>query len=110
MRDRLGALVLLVAGSLVATTNSVHSKVIQVTINELKFSPGEVQAKVGDTIEWINKDVIAHTATARGRWDVMIPPNGTGRVVLKRAGQAAYYCRFHPNMTANITITERTRR
>jgi hypothetical protein len=27
--------------------------------------PAEAQAKIGDTIEWINKDVIAHTATAR---------------------------------------------
>jgi plastocyanin len=33
--------------------------------------------------------------------------NGSGRVVLKKAGEVAYYCRFHPNMTANITVAER---
>ena len=40
---------------------------------DLVFAPAEVSAKVGDTIEWINKDVFAHTATARnGDFDVTI--------------------------------------
>jgi plastocyanin len=52
-------------------TNSVpaHAEMIQVTIAKLVFSP---KAKVGDTIAWINKDIVAHTAAARGDWDVMI--------------------------------------
>ena len=83
------------------TAVPVRSRTIRVTISELRFSPQEVPAEVGDTIEWINKDILAHTATAQGRWDVVIPPNGSGRVVLRRAGQVAYYCRFHPNMKAN---------
>ena len=46
---------------------------IQITIDNLVFAPAEVSAKVGDTIEWINKDVLAHTATARnGDFDVNI--------------------------------------
>jgi hypothetical protein len=31
-------------------------------------------AKVGDT-PWINKDIVAHTATVRGGFDVMIEAN-----------------------------------
>jgi len=27
-----------------------------------------------------------------------------GRTVLKKAGKIAYYCRFHPNMTAEIDV------
>ena len=43
------------------------------------ISPAEASAKVGDTIEWINKDIFAHTATARnGDWDVTLPPKKTG--------------------------------
>jgi plastocyanin len=55
-------------------TNSVpaHAEMIQVTIAKLVFSPEELKVKVGDTITWINKDIVAHTATARGDWDVMI--------------------------------------
>ena len=51
-------------------TNSVpaHAEMIQVTIDKIVFSPEELKAKVGDTIAWINKDIVAHTATARGDW------------------------------------------
>ena len=43
---------------------SAHAETIQVTIDKLVFSPNEVNAKVGDTIVWDNKDILAHTATA----------------------------------------------
>ncbi len=78
---------------------------IQITIDDLVFAPAEVSAKVGDTIEWINKDVFAHTATARnGDFDVTMPPKKTVTSVLKKAGTVEYYCRFHPNMKAVLTI------
>jgi plastocyanin len=64
-----------------------------------------VNAKVGDTVEWINKDPYAHTATARnGDWDVMIGPKKTARLVLKKPGTVDYYCKFHPNMKGKLII------
>ena len=78
---------------------------IQITMQDLVFAPVEVAAKVGDTIEWINKDVLAHTATARnGDFDVTTPPKKTVTSVLKKAGSVEYYCCFHPNMKAVLTI------
>jgi plastocyanin len=82
-----------------------NAATIQVTIDKLVFSPVEVKAKVGDTITWINKDIVAHTATARGDWDGMIEANKSARLVLKKAGIVEYYCRFHPNMKGRIIIT-----
>jgi len=82
-----------------------HAATIQITINNLVFAPAEVSAKVGDTIEWINKDVFAHTATARnGDFDVVTPPKKTVTSVLRKAGAIEYYCRYHPNMKAVLTI------
>jgi plastocyanin len=96
------ALVLL-AGMLLPV--SAHAATIQIIIDKLVNTPAEVTAKVGDTIEWINKDVLAHTATAKnGDWDVMIGPNKTGQVVLKKAGDVDYYCKFHPNMTGRLKV------
>ena len=78
---------------------------IQITMENLAFAPAEVSAKVGDTIEWINKDVFAHTATARnGDFDVTMPPKKTVTSILKKAGAIEYYCRYHPNMKATLTI------
>lgn len=80
---------------------------IQVTIDKLVFAPAEISAKVGDTIEWVNKDAFAHTATVKGGWDVMIPPKGSGTMVIREAGTVEYYCRFHPNMKGRIVATAR---
>ena len=78
---------------------------LQITTDNLVFSPAGATAKVGDTIEWINKDVFAHTATARnGDWDIAMPPKKTVTSVLKKAGTIEYYCRFHPNMKATLTV------
>jgi hypothetical protein len=52
-----------------------------------------------------HKDIVAHTATVRGDWDVMIPANESVSLVLTKAGIVEYYCRFHPNMKGRITIT-----
>jgi plastocyanin len=94
-----GALLLaLVAGSARAET-------IQVKIEKLAFMPSQVTAHVGDTIEWVNADFVAHTATARdGTWDVMMVPSATARVALKAGGTVDYYCKVHPNMTGRITV------
>ena len=74
-------------------------------MENLVISPATATAKVGDTVEWVNKDILAHTATARGgNFDVTIPPKQTMRRILKKPGDIAYYCRFHPNMKATLTI------
>jgi plastocyanin len=78
---------------------------IEITMENLVISPAEASAKVGDTIEWINKDILAHTATARnGDWDVILPPKKSGSLILKKAGTVDYYCRFHPNMKATLVV------
>ena len=65
-----------------------------------------VTAHVGDTIEWVNKDFILHTATARDKsFDVKIPANATASFTLKQAGEIDYYCRVHPNMTGHISVS-----
>jgi plastocyanin len=82
-----------------------HAATITITMENLVISPAEATAKVGDTLELVNKDVLAHTATAKnGEFDVTMPPNKTVTTVLKKAGTVDYYCRFHPNMKATLKI------
>jgi plastocyanin len=84
---------------------SAHAATIQISMENLVISPAATTAKVGDTVEWINKDIFVHTATARnGDFDVTMPPKKTVTSVLKKAGTVDYYCRFHPNMKATLTI------
>ena len=101
----LRALPLAVALALGAVSVPARAETITVTIEKLVFSPASVQAKVGDTIEWVNRDILAHTATVKGDWDVMIQPKKSASLVLKKAGQFDYFCRFHPNMKGHITVS-----
>jgi plastocyanin len=86
---------------------SARAEVIQIKIENLAFAPQQVSAHVGDTIEWVNADFVAHSATARnGAWDVMIPPKATKSVILKADGTMDYYCKFHPNMTGQVMVAK----
>jgi plastocyanin len=95
----------IVAALTLGISVSAHAATIQISMENLVISPAEATAKVGDTIEWINKDILAHTATARnGDWDVTMPPKKTVTSVMKKAGTVDYYCRFHPNMKATLIV------
>ena len=102
---RPGWSVSIVAAWMLAMPIPAEAATIQITMENLVIAPAEASAKVGDTIEWINKDIFAHTATARnGDWDVTMPPKKTVTSVLNKAGTVEYYCRFHPNMKATLVI------
>lgn len=77
---------------------------IEVTIDKMAFSPAAIEAKVGDTIEWTNKDAFVHTATAKGGFEVMLPVKKSGSVTVDKAGTFDYYCRLHPNMKGRVTV------
>jgi plastocyanin len=98
-------LLALVIAPLGLASVSAHAATIQIVMDKLVFAPAEISAKVGDTIEWINKDILAHTATATdGDWNVVIPPNKTEKLVLQKAGTVDYYCKYHPNMKGRLTV------
>ena len=81
------------------------AETIKIVMEKIGFAPAEVSAKVGDTVEWINKDILAHTATAtNGDWNVVIAPKKTERLVLKKAGAVDYFCKYHPNMKGRMVI------
>ena len=92
-------------GALACAAPALSSETIRIAIDKLAYTPAQVSAHVGDTIEWVSGDFIAHTATARDKqWDVAIPAHGSARVTLQRAGDIDYFCRFHPNMTGRISV------
>jgi plastocyanin len=92
---------------LVLALRSGHAAVIQINMAQVAYAPAQVSAHVGDTVEWVNSDIVAHTATARnGAWDVMVGPNSKGSITLKSPRTIEYYCRLHPNMVGSITVSQ----
>jgi plastocyanin len=94
-----------VLAALIATGRPVAADTVRVTMADLAFAPREVTAKVGDTVEFVNDDILLHSATDRARsFDLVIKPQETARLPLQKPGRLSYYCRYHPNMTGEITV------
>ncbi len=114
MRTRRGALgglsmfllAAMVSGAPTAIAASQDKpRVVQVVITEVAFPIVKETLKVGDIIEWVNNDVVDHTATAKNKdWDVVIRVGRKVRMPLKKAGTVEYFCKYHPNMTGKLTI------
>nr|WP_314091980.1 cupredoxin domain-containing protein [uncultured Shinella sp.] len=99
----------LIAGAAVLAGTALaraHNGTVHVKIEKLAFQPGEIEAKVGETIEWTNGDPFAHTATVKDGWEVTIPPGQKATHVVTADDTVDYYCRFHPNMKGRIVIRQ----
>ena len=76
-----------------------------ISMKGIAFEPKQVTVHVGDTLEWANQDIVAHSATAKDKsWDVNVLPSKSGRLVMKAAGTFDYICRYHPNMTGEVIV------
>jgi plastocyanin len=77
-----------------------------VIIENFQFSPASLAVKRGDEVEWINKDIVEHTATAAdGAFDSKALKSGRSwRWKAASAGRHAYVCALHPSMTATLEV------
>jgi plastocyanin len=75
-----------------------------VTIDATSYTPARLAVHVGDTVVWVNKDLIPHTATAQGGGfdSKALPAGASFRFTVKAKGAADYACVFHPTMTGRI--------
>ena len=78
----------------------------QVIIREMRYEPVELTVAVGDTLEWVNRDLVPHTATARSReWNSgNIAADESWRMIVRTRGALAYACLFHPGMQATLIV------
>jgi plastocyanin len=97
----------LLIAALVASTLPASAATVTVIIDKLAFQPAEVTVAAGDTVEWVNKDAFAHTATVQGNWEVSIAPHASARHLMQELGEANYFCRYHPNMKGRIIVKAR---
>jgi len=87
-------------------TAAAGTKDHQVEIRDFSFAPASIEVSPGDTITWTNHDIAPHTATAKDKsWDTGIIRKGESKSHLVTSDMTgAYYCRFHPNMKAQISL------
>ncbi|HWP37367.1 MAG TPA: plastocyanin/azurin family copper-binding protein [Gemmatimonadales bacterium] len=78
-----------------------------VEIRGMAFQPATLAVARGDTVVWINHDIVPHTATAM---DTTRLQTGTllrgqqASFVADRPGELGYICQLHPTMRATLVI------
>ncbi|HWE46672.1 MAG TPA: cupredoxin domain-containing protein [Caulobacteraceae bacterium] len=81
------------------------SKTYVVTMANMDFSAKTLSAHVGDTIQWVNKDMFRHSATAKdGSFDIDIDVGQSGSTKLTKPGNVQVTCKYHPTMTQQILV------
>jgi plastocyanin len=78
-----------------------------VEIRGMAFEPAELTVMRGDTVVWINRDIVPHTATASGKqgWDTgTLSQAESGSIVTRTAGAARYVCQLHPTMRGTLIV------
>lgn len=78
----------------------------QVVISGFEFVPAVLNVSVGDTVTWVNKDIVPHTIVNNSQPKVMSPELATGQTfVYKVSSSLSYICGLHPSMKGKIIIT-----
>jgi plastocyanin len=77
-----------------------------VVIDKMKFGAVPAQVRVGDSIMWVNRDILRHTATDRkGSFNADLPPGAKARTIVSKAGAIAFYCKYHPGMVGALSVS-----
>ena len=82
-----------------------NAKAYTVEIKQMKFGPAELVLQKGDTVRFINHDLMPHDVTevSRKAWtSTPIPVDSSWSLVV--AETADYYCSIHPVMKGKILI------
>lgn len=79
----------------------------RVTIDATSFEPANLTIRAGDSVVWMNRDVIPHTATAAGGKGFdsgTLAMGDAWKHTFETAGDVRYICSFHPTMKGRIKI------
>ena len=75
-----------------------------IEIRNFIFVPLEVDARAGESVTWINHDIVPHTATAiDSGWDTgLIAPGEQKTLHLPESFTRDYLCTYHPAMRGRL--------
>jgi len=95
---------ILLHGCSQAPEKVVHNR-YTVEIKGMKFNPAELMVQTGDTVVWINHDLVLHNITdeTNHAWASPPIPDGQSWTMLVK-GSADYYCSLHVVMKGKLIV------
>lgn len=87
-----------------STRENKKPEVITIEISQMKFSPADLIIREGDSVIWINKDLVMHDVTALdSSWSsgTLKANQQWGHLIRKTT---SYYCSIHKVMKGFINV------
>ena len=105
MSNRLWAAAAAAAASLifVPAAEAAEPRVHTIVMTQMRFGAIPAGIRTGDVIVWVNRDMVPHTATTTGVFDVDVPARQSRRMRVTRAGRFVFFCRYHPTMRSSFS-------
>ncbi|MEA2332073.1 MAG: hypothetical protein QOH58_2211 [Thermoleophilaceae bacterium] len=79
----------------------------EVSMEGIKFDPGEVTVKAGDTVTWVNDDTVGHDVTGddfKSGDPGAMASGDTFDHTFDEAGTFDYVCSVHPGMDGSVKV------
>jgi plastocyanin len=76
------------------------------------YSPNPATVAAGQTVSWVNKDSLPHTATSNtGAFTtgLLAPGQTSAPITMGTPGAFAYHCEVHPSMTGSLAVVQPVR-
>ncbi|MCF6251807.1 MAG: plastocyanin/azurin family copper-binding protein [Methylococcaceae bacterium] len=99
-------LLYLIVQNVESAENSFKLTQHNVEISGFAFVPKKLEVKPGDTITWVNKDIVPHNIVESIDQSVISPDLATGETytfVVKKP--MVYHCGLHPSMKGKLSLT-----
>ena len=98
------ALSLIVCTAATAAAVRSRPKTHTVIMQNMEFRPKTLTVKAGDSIVWVNKDLVPHTATTDSFNSASIPAGKSWKYTAQTKGDFPYGCTFHPTMRGTLRV------
>ena len=76
----------------------------EVEIRSFVYEPERLEVQRGDTVVWLNRDIVAHTATTDGWTTGEIRTDSADWIVVEEPGEYEYTCILHPTMKGLLVV------
>jgi len=84
----------------------INTATASVTIENFAFNPSSLDIKVGDIVEFVNKDSASHTVTFDDdSFDETIPSGASVTHTFTQKGNLDYLCSFHRSMRGKVIVS-----
>ena len=89
----------------VQTSSPINHELHIIEISNMKFIPDNLAVQKGDTVIWVNKDMVAHCISEeiKKQWTSgKIDAGASWKMVVN--GNSSYFCAIHQVMHGKITV------